>query len=56
MFVFDGGVLSEEEIVNIKLQESEIKSFGFYSLEDVEDKFLKKMFVRIGKCVEAREK
>ena len=56
MFVFDGWVLSEEEIKDIKLQDSEIKSFGFYDLQDIENKVLKKMFVRIGKSIEARKK
>jgi hypothetical protein len=56
MFVFDGGILSKQEIEKIQLQESEIKSFGFYELQDIEDKILKKMFMRIAKSVEAREK
>lgn len=53
MFVFDWWVLSEEEIWKIKLQESEIKSFGFYGISEIKDKVLKKMFVRIGSSVKA---
>ena len=30
MFIFDGGVLSDEEIEKIQLQESEIKSANFF--------------------------
>jgi len=56
MFVFDGGVLSRQEIESISLQQSEIKSLWFYNIWEIKEKVLGKMFLRIGKCVDAREK
>ena len=56
MFVFDGGVLSPDEIDMMKLQESEIKSYKFCNVEKIKERVLEKMFARIGKCIEARKK
>ncbi len=56
MFIFDGGILSGEDIKNIITQESEIKGCGFYNLEDIKEKVLEKMFLRITKCIESKSK
>jgi len=53
MFIFEGWRLSESDIKNIKLQESEIKSFKFLELKDIKNKVLPKMFKRIEKSLEA---
>ena len=37
MFVFDGGVLSEEDIASIQLQEVELDGFEFFSLDALPD-------------------
>ena len=55
MFVFDWGVLSNDEIEKIIIQKSEIKSFGFYDIYEIEDKVLKKMFMRIKKTMWAKQ-
>lgn len=55
MFVFDGGVLTDEEIKKIQLQESEIKSFVFSDIDDIKDKVLEKMFLRIQKCIKSTQ-
>lgn len=34
MFMFNGGVLSEEDIANIKLQEDEILAYKFLPVEE----------------------
>lgn len=34
-FVFDGGVITEEDVVSIELTDPEIRSVGLYPLEDV---------------------
>jgi hypothetical protein len=47
MFVFDGGVLNTQETEKIQMQESEIKSFQFCSIDEIKERVLKKMFVRI---------
>ena len=54
MFVFDGWMLTQNEIESIKIQENEIGSFEFLSLEEIEQKVLKKMFLRIKKCIESK--
>lgn len=56
MFIFDWWVLSENDIKEIKIQESEIKSFEFLSLKDLKPKVLHKMFLRIQKAIEAKTK
>lgn len=53
MFIFNGGVLSENDINNIEIQESEIKNFYFLNLEEMSDKVLPKMLRRIKKWLEA---
>ena len=37
MFVFDGGVLSEEDIASIQLQEVELDGFEFFSVDALPD-------------------
>lgn len=56
MFIFDWWVLSETEVNSIVIQESEIKSFEFLSLEELKTKVLYKMFLRIQKAIEAKTK
>lgn len=55
MFVFDGGVLNTQETEKIQMQESEIKSFQFCSIDEIKERVLKKMFVRIWQSMTARE-
>lgn len=35
MFIFDGGILSEEDIQNIHLQETELDDFGFFPVDSL---------------------
>ena len=37
MFIFDGGILTEEDIASIRLQEAELDRFAFYPLEALPD-------------------
>jgi len=55
MFIFDGWIISDTEIEEIVLQVSEILSYHFLSLEEIKNKVLDKMFIRIQKAVDARE-
>jgi 8-oxo-dGTP pyrophosphatase MutT (NUDIX family) len=55
MFIFDGWILSDNEVKNIVLQESEILSYHFLTVEEIESKLLSKMFVRIQKAVIAKK-
>lgn len=55
MFIFDWGILSEDALTKIAIDTDEIQSFGFYDLYEIEDKVLKKMFLRIKKSVECKE-
>lgn len=47
MFVFNGEILTEEQIKNIKLQTNEIASFYFYELEEIKNKTVKRFYKRI---------
>lgn len=33
-FIFDGGILSKDQVNQIRVQQSELDGFGFYALED----------------------
>lgn len=52
-FVFFGGVLNENQIANIKLQESELTDFKFVSLEEALDLFGPRKVKRIPHCLKA---
>ena len=47
-FIFHGGILQDEQIQNIVLEESEIKSFDFISLNTPEDLEILKKRERLG--------
>jgi 8-oxo-dGTP pyrophosphatase MutT (NUDIX family) len=54
-FLFDGGILSEQEIASIKLQPEEITDFGFFTLEGAIDMVAETNKERIRAGVRARE-
>jgi 8-oxo-dGTP diphosphatase len=54
VFVFDGGVLTDEEIHGIKLQEEELIEYRFVSLEEARGLLEKDFARRLPKCIEAR--
>ncbi len=54
MFVFDGWILSDRDIEHIQLQESEIKNYHFFSLSELKEKVLPKMYTRIQNALEAK--
>lgn len=53
MFVFDGGVLSDDEITLIKTDAKELKGFVFLELNEIEGKTSESLVKRIGQAVEA---
>lgn len=53
IFVFDGGILSAEQIGSIKLQQSEILSFRFVSLADAEELLAPILYRRVVSCTKA---
>lgn len=53
MFVFDGGILSEERLNQMRLDASEIKSFQFVAAKDVSDLLGAVLGGRIEKCAGA---
>ncbi|HEY1096668.1 MAG TPA: NUDIX hydrolase [Alphaproteobacteria bacterium] len=53
-FVFDGGVLSDEQIANIKLAPAEALSYRFVKVEDLETMLDPRFVKRIGVAVRAR--
>lgn len=55
MFVFDGGVLTEDEIALIKTNEQELKGFVFLNLNDIEGKTSNSLFKRIVQAIKAVE-
>lgn len=53
MFVFNGGILEENQLNQIKLDASEIKSYQFVALNNLIDLLVPMLGARIQKCVEA---
>jgi len=53
MFIFDGGVLSDDEITLIKTDAKELKGFVFLELNEIEGKTSESLVKRIGQAVEA---
>jgi 8-oxo-dGTP diphosphatase len=47
MWVFDGGILSDTQILSIKLPASELKSFRFVDLLELEPLVIPRMFRRL---------
>lgn len=56
MFIFEGGILRKEQILQIKLPPQEIKSFGFHPLEMVGKLTQQRLYQRIVKAINALEK
>jgi len=56
MFIFDGGVLSEDEIIGIKTQEDELLGFVFLSLADIRGKTSEALYKRIKQALWAIDK
>jgi 8-oxo-dGTP pyrophosphatase MutT (NUDIX family) len=54
-FVFDGGILTDVEIKNIKLQTEELDEYRFVTLEESQQLLAKNWARRIAKCIEARD-
>lgn len=53
-FVFDGGVLTKDEIANIKLQTEELDEYRFVDLDEAMKLLASNWAKRIEKCVVAR--
>lgn len=56
VFVFDGGVLSEDEIASIKLQDAELDEFKFVSPEETVSMLSPGLRVRLVHALESRKK
>jgi len=54
-FVFDGGVLTKNEINSIKLQTEELDEYRFVSLEEAVELLAENWAKRIAKCIDARK-
>jgi 8-oxo-dGTP pyrophosphatase MutT (NUDIX family) len=52
-FVFDGGVLTEDQISIIKLQEEELSEFNFVNVEEAESLLGEHLYKRLVYCMEA---
>jgi hypothetical protein len=55
VFVFDGGVLGETDLVGMAFPDSEIVSVGFYALEDVRRKVKPLLADRLAAALQAVE-
>lgn len=55
MFLFDGGVLNSSQIQNIKLQNEEIESFGFYTLEEIKELTVEILYNRIVSAIQGKK-
>lgn len=47
MFIFDGGMLSEEDIAKIRLQESELEGYQFFPVDSLPDNLQSNLAQRI---------
>lgn len=47
MFIFDGGTLSEADIASIRLQEGELKAYGFYDKSDLPEEMTNSLKNRV---------
>ncbi|RSM75215.1 NUDIX hydrolase [Amycolatopsis sp. WAC 01375] len=54
-FIFDGGVLSEEDIRKIRLPPDELKSFGFHHLGEVKEMLKPSFYRRLVQANDAKQ-
>lgn len=54
--VFDGGVLSSDEIKSIHLQEEELTEYRFVSLKEAVELLAESLAKRMPKCIEAKKR
>lgn len=55
VFVFDGGVLDETDVVGMVLPEMEVRSAGFYTLSEARDRVKPLLADRISVALQAIE-
>lgn len=55
MFIFDGGIISNQQIQNLKIQKDEISSYEFLTLKEIKYRTSNRLFKRIKKCIDAIE-
>lgn len=53
MFVFDGGILADEDLSRIELQTEELSAYKFLTLEEIEPQVRPSMHRRLAACLEA---
>ncbi|WP_285708404.1 NUDIX hydrolase [Microtetraspora sp. NBRC 16547] len=56
IFVFDGGVLSAEDVADIRLPPDELDRFAFVAADDLDDLVRPAMARRLRACLETRER
>ncbi|MFC9249186.1 NUDIX domain-containing protein [Streptomyces sp. NPDC057136] len=52
--VFDGGVLSPEEVAGIRLQTEELRAYEFVGLDGIRERLIPLLARRVEACVDAR--
>lgn len=55
LFIFLGGTLSVEEIANIKVDEEEILTFGFFTLSEAQSRIAPDLYLRVKAALDARQ-
>ncbi|WP_406151472.1 NUDIX domain-containing protein [Streptomyces sp. NBC_01012] len=54
-YVFDGGVLSEDRLAEIRLQPEELGAMEFVAVSRIRERLVERLAVRVEACVRARE-